>query len=65
MQLDLTYNQSEDQMLFSIRDKVDWYLTRSLLNQLVDAWIDKLQSTDLPDIGLPLGQRDISAEHTM
>jgi hypothetical protein len=65
MQLDLTYDRSEDRMLLSFRGKFDWYLTRSLLNRLVIVWIDKLERTNLPDIGLPLGQRDIATEHAL
>ena len=65
MQLDLTYLRSDDRLLLSLRGKIDWLLTRSLVVRLVDAWIDKLQSTDLPDIGIPLGQRDIAAEHAL
>lgn len=65
MQLDLTFLRSDDRLLLSLRGKIDWLLTRSLVVRLVDAWIDKLQSTDLPDIGIPLGQRDIAAEHAL
>ena len=65
MQLDLTYLRSDDRLLLSLRGKIDWLLTRSLVVRLVDAWVDKLQSTDLPDIGIPLGQRDIAAEHAL
>lgn len=65
MQLDLTYLRSEDRLLLSVRGKIDWLLTRSLVTRLVDGWIDKLQSTDLPDTGIPLGQRDIATEHAL
>lgn len=65
MQIDLTYLRTEDRLLLSLRGKIDWLLTRSMLIRLVDAWIDKLRSTDLPDIGIPLGQRDIATEHAL
>lgn len=65
MELDLTYLPQEDRMRLSIRGQADWLLTRNLLVKLIPAWIDKLLSVDLPDIGIPLGSRDLSQEHAL
>jgi hypothetical protein len=42
-----------------------WLITRSLLIKLVNAWIDKLQKVELPDVGFSLGDRDIGQEHAL
>jgi hypothetical protein len=65
MQLDLTYLPLEDRMRFSVRGNAEWLITRSLLVRLVVVWVQKLQDIDLPAVGFPLGQRDISQEHAL
>ena len=63
MQLDLLYLPHEDRMRLSLRGKVDWLITRSLLLRLVAVWIEQLQKIDLPNAGIALGQRDVRQEH--
>jgi len=65
MHLDLTYLPTEDRMRLSVRGKAEWLITRSLLVRLVVVWVQKLQDIDLPNVGFPLGQRDISQEHAL
>jgi hypothetical protein len=36
-----------------------------LLIKLVNAWIDKLQKVELPDVGFSLGDRNIGQEHAL
>jgi hypothetical protein len=36
-----------------------------LLLKLVAAWLEKLQSIDLPSVGFSLGNRDIGQEHAL
>jgi len=52
-------------MCLSLRGQGSWLITRSLLLKLVAAWIEKLQSIDLPQVGFSLGDRDISQEHAL
>ena len=65
MELDLTYLVPEDRMRLSLRGQADWLITRSLLLKLLPAWVEKLQSIDLPSVGIPLGPRDLGQEHAL
>jgi hypothetical protein len=65
MQIDLTYIPVEDRMQLSLRDHSDWLITRSLLIKIVAAWIEKIEAIDLPNIGVPMGQRDVMQEHSL
>lgn len=65
MELDLTYLAPEDRMRLSLRGQINWLVTRSLLLKLLPAWVDKLQSIDLPSVGIPLGPRDLGQEHAL
>jgi hypothetical protein len=65
MKLDLNYTAAEDRMCLSIRGQGGWLITRSLLLKLVAAWLEKLQSIDLPSVGFSLGNRDIGQEHAL
>ena len=65
MELDLTYLAPEDRMRLSLRGQADWLVTRSLLLKLLPAWVDKLQSIDLPSVGVPMGPRDLGQEHAL
>ena len=65
MQLDLLYLPHEDRMRFSLRGKVDWLITRSLLLRLVAVWIEQLQKIGLPNAGIELVQRDVRQEHAL
>jgi hypothetical protein len=65
MKIDLSYLPAEDRMQLSLAEQSGWLITRSLLIKLVDAWIDKLQKIDLPDVGFSLGNRDIGQEHAL
>jgi hypothetical protein len=65
MKLDLNYIAAEDRMCLSIRGQGGWLITRSLLLKLVAAWLEKLQSIDLPPVGFSLGDRDIGQEHAL
>lgn len=65
MELDLTYLAQEDRMRLSLRGQADWLITRSLLLKLLPAWVLKLQSTDLPLVGIPLGPRNLGQEHAL
>ena len=65
MTLDLNYIATEDRMCHSIRGQGGWLITRSLLLKLVAAWLEKLQSIDLPPVGFSLGDRDIGQEHAL
>lgn len=65
MKLDLTYLPDEDRMQLSVQSHTNWLMTRSLILKLVTAWMNKIQSIDLPNIGIPLGQRDIGLEHAL
>lgn len=65
MKIDLSYIPAEDRMLLSVGGQSGWLITRSLLIKLVNAWIDKLQKVELPDVGFSLGDRDIGQEHAL
>ena len=65
MELDLTYFKQEDRMRLSLRGHADWLVTRSLLLKLLPVWVEKLQSIDLPSVGIPLGARDLGQEHAL
>jgi hypothetical protein len=65
MQIDLSYLALEDRMLISLSGQSDWLITRSLLLKLVPAWLDKLESVELPKVGFSLGSRDIGQEHAL
>jgi hypothetical protein len=65
MELDLSYLAQEDRMRLSLRGQADWLVTRSLLLKLLPAWVLKLQSIDLPSVGIPLGPRDLGQEHAL
>lgn len=65
MNLDLTYLPAQDRLQLSIRGQASWLITRSMVLKLVSAWIQKLQSVDLPDVGIPLGLRDVEQEHAL
>jgi hypothetical protein len=65
MELDLTYLEKEDRMRLSLRGQADWLVTRSMLLKLLPAWVGKLQSIDLPSVGIPLGPRDLGQEHAL
>jgi hypothetical protein len=65
MKLDLSYLETEDRMLLSVGEQSAWLITRSLLIKLVNAWIEKLQKVELPDVGFSLGDRDIGQEHAL
>jgi len=65
MELDLTYFEQEDRMRLSLHGQIDWLITRSLLLKLLPAWVAKLQSIDLPSIGIPMGPRDLGQEHAL
>lgn len=52
-------------MRLSLSGQADWLVTRSLLLKLLPAWIEKLQSIDLPSVGIPLGPRDLEQEHAL
>jgi len=65
MELDLAYLPQEDRMRLSLRGQINWLVTRSLLLKLLSAWVDKLQSIDLPSVGIPLGPRDLGQEHAL
>ena len=65
MELDLAYLAPEDRMRLSLRGQINWLITRSLLLKLLPAWVDKLQSIDLPSVGIPLGPRDLEQEHVL
>jgi hypothetical protein len=65
MKIDLSYLSAEDRMHLSVAEQSGWLITRSLLIKLVDAWVDKLQKVDLPDVGFSLGNRDIGQEHAL
>ena len=65
MELDLTYLKQEDRMRLSLRGQADWLVTRSLLLKLLPVWVEKLQSIDLPSVGIPLGPRDLGQEHAL
>ncbi len=65
MELDLTYLAQEDRMRLSLRGQADWLITRSLLLKLLSVWVLKLQSIDLPTVGIPLGPRDLGQEHAL
>jgi hypothetical protein len=65
MKIDLSYLPAEDRMLLSVGEQSAWLITRSLLIKLVNAWIDKLNKVQFPDVGFSLGDRDISQEHAL
>ena len=65
MELDLNYLKLEDRMRLSLRGQANWLVTRSLLLKLLPAWLEKLQSIDLPSVGIPLGPRDLGQEHAL
>ncbi|NDG66249.1 MAG: hypothetical protein EBY23_04905 [Actinobacteria bacterium] len=65
MKIDLSYLPEEDRLCLSLQGQGGWLITRSLLIKLVNAWIDKLQKVDLPDVGFSLGNRDIGQEHAL
>ena len=65
MKIDLSYLPEEDRLCLSLQGQGGWLITRSLLINLVNAWIDKLQKVNLPDVGFSLGNRDIGQEHAL
>ena len=65
MKIDLTYLPVEDRMCLALENQVGWLITRSLLLKLVRAWLEKLQSVDLPPVGFSLGSRNIVQEHAL
>ena len=65
MKIDLSYLPEEDRLCISLQEQVGWLITRSLLIKLVNAWVNKLQQVDLPDVGFSLGDRDIGQEHAL
>ena len=65
MKIDLSYLPEQDRLCLSLQGQVGWLVTRSLLIKLVNAWIDKLQKVELPDVGFSLGDRDIGQEHAL
>jgi len=65
MKIDLSYLPAEDRMCLSLREQGVWVITRSLLLKLVAAWLEKLQSVDLPPVGFSLGDRNIGQEHAL
>lgn len=65
MKLDLSYLPEEDRLCLSLQGQVGWLITRSLLLKLVAAWLEKLQSVDLPPVGFSLGDRNIGQEHAL
>jgi hypothetical protein len=65
MKLNLNYIAAEDRMCLSIWGHGAWLFTRNLLLKLVAAWLEKLQSIDLPSVGFSLGNRDIGQEHAL
>jgi len=65
MELDLSYLPQEDRMRLSLRGQADWLVTRSLLTKLLPVWVERLESIELPNVGIPLGQRDLSQEHAL
>jgi hypothetical protein len=65
MKIDLSYLPEEDRLSLSLQGQVGWLFTRSLLIKLINAWIDKLQKVELPDVGFSLGDRDIGQEHAL
>jgi hypothetical protein len=65
MKIDLSYLPEEDRLCLSLQGQVGWLITRSLLIKLVNAWIDKLQKVELPNVGFSLGDRDIGREHAL
>jgi hypothetical protein len=65
MKIDLSYLLAEDRMHLSVAEQSGWLITRSLLIKLVNAWVDKHQKVDLPDVGFSLGNRDIGQEHAL
>ena len=65
MKIDLSYLPEEDRLCLSLQGQVGWLFTRSLLIKMVNAWIDKLQKVELPDVGFSLGDRNIGQEHAL
>lgn len=65
MKIDLSYVPEQDRLRLSLQSQADWLITRSLLLKLVPAWIEKLKSVELPNVGFSLGDRDISQEHSL
>lgn len=65
MKIDLSYVPEQDRLRISLQGQADWLITRSLLLKLVPAWIEKLKSVELPNVGFSLGDRDISQEHSL
>ena len=65
MKIDLSYVHEQDRLRLSLQGNAHWLITRSLLLKLVPAWLEKLHSVDLPNVGFPLGDRDIGQEHAL
>lgn len=65
MIIDLSYVPEQDRLRLSLQGNALWLITRSLLLKLVPAWLEKLHSVDLPNVGFSLGDRDIGQEHAL
>ena len=65
MKIDLTYLATEDRMCLYLRGQGGWLITRSLLLKLVAAWVENLETINLPEVGFSLGERDIGQEHAL
>ena len=65
MKIDLSYIPEQDRLRLSLQGNAHRLITRSLLLKLVPAWLEKLHSVGLPNVGFPLGDRDIGQEHAL
>ena len=65
MKIVLSYVHEQDRLRLSLQGNAHWLITRSMLLKLVPAWLEKLHSVDLPNVGFSLGDRNIGQEHAL
>lgn len=65
MNLYLTHLPADDRMHLSFRSQVDRLIKRGLLLKLLPAWVSRLQSIDVPSVGIPLRPRDLGQEQVL
>jgi len=69
--MDLNYLFEEDRLAFTIRSlntQTRWALTRRMTLALLNAWVEKLESVDLPSVyvkGLNTTPRNLKQEHAL
>ena len=69
MNIDVTYQSIEDRIRLTVRNehaRVDWWLTRRFVMQLLPAWLKQIEHVALPQVPfLPPVPRNVAQEHAL